>query len=329
MNSEKITKLFQLIGAALALPVGAAGAYTVYKAHFSSDVACQNLRASIVTTMEKNVGADAKRALLKKDVAEFEKACGDIDPEARAIFVAAIDGHKAPDFSAAESAKSAGQNAGNQNAASQNAANQSVAASQGTGAPSAAPSMDAPPPVTASPATAPPATPSLMQPAVSASPPPSPSARPIPAPISAAVPVAPSAPVAQGAASAQAKPTLPAPAPSAAASSKSAAVSPPKQAQTSADDANRRGWLTLARRGVVAGRAEINFDGFAFGVQSFPPPGTILKARWAVPVWPDPSEAQRDVISARGVLKAGNCVRVISVRSGVGRLWGEVTPSGC
>ena len=40
--------------------------------------------------MERRIAADAKRALLRKDIAEFDKTCGDGDPDARTVFQAAL-----------------------------------------------------------------------------------------------------------------------------------------------------------------------------------------------------------------------------------------------
>src|SRR5258708_8881397 len=48
MAWEKATNIFQLIGALLGIPAAAAGAYAVYRSHFSPDVACQGLRTTIL-----------------------------------------------------------------------------------------------------------------------------------------------------------------------------------------------------------------------------------------------------------------------------------------
>src|SRR5262249_61556099 len=42
---------------------------------------------------ERNVAPETKRSLLKKDVTEFDKLCGEGDPDARAIFQTAITEH--------------------------------------------------------------------------------------------------------------------------------------------------------------------------------------------------------------------------------------------
>lgn len=87
---EKHVKVWQLIGAILAVPAGIAGTYSVYRNYVSGGVSCPELRSTIIATLDRNIAADIKRALLKEDVARFEKNCGDKDPDARVIFNAAI-----------------------------------------------------------------------------------------------------------------------------------------------------------------------------------------------------------------------------------------------
>jgi hypothetical protein len=70
MALDKLVRLTQLAGALLAIPVAATGAVSVYRSYFSSDVLCQNLRSTILTTMDKNVPPPAKIVLLRKDVDE-------------------------------------------------------------------------------------------------------------------------------------------------------------------------------------------------------------------------------------------------------------------
>src|SRR5215813_8600234 len=93
MTSENVVKLLQMTGAALAIPAAAAGTFAAYQNYFSSDVTCQKLRSNIVAVMERNVAPETKRSLLKKDVTEFDKLCGEGDPDARAIFQAAVTEH--------------------------------------------------------------------------------------------------------------------------------------------------------------------------------------------------------------------------------------------
>src|SRR6201981_1764363 len=93
MTPENLVRLLQMTGAALALPAGAAGTFAAYQSYFSSDVTCQKLRNNIVDIMERHVAPETKRSLLKKDVTDFDKLCRDGDPDARAIFQAAITAH--------------------------------------------------------------------------------------------------------------------------------------------------------------------------------------------------------------------------------------------
>lgn len=94
MDWSKLTTYVQLTGAALAIPAAAAGTYSVYQNYFTNDAACHKLRTAIVATMERNVAPDAKRTLLRKDVTEFVKLCGNADPDAKVLFEAALEDHK-------------------------------------------------------------------------------------------------------------------------------------------------------------------------------------------------------------------------------------------
>jgi hypothetical protein len=95
MTAEHLVKLLQMTGAALAIPAAAAGTFAAYQSYFSPDVTCQKLRNDIVGILERNVAPDTKRSLIRKDVTEFDTLCGDGDPEARAIFQAAMSEHPA------------------------------------------------------------------------------------------------------------------------------------------------------------------------------------------------------------------------------------------
>src|SRR5438132_13832416 len=93
MTPENLVRLLQRTGASLGLPAAAAGTFAAYQSYFSSDVVCQKLRTNIVAILERHVAPETKRSLLKKDVAEFDKLCGEGDPDARAIFQAAVTEH--------------------------------------------------------------------------------------------------------------------------------------------------------------------------------------------------------------------------------------------
>ena len=90
MAGEGLVKLLQIAGAALGIPAAAAGTFAAYQNYFSTDVTCQKLRNNIIATMERSVAPETKRSLLRKDVTEFEKLCGEADPDARAIFHAVL-----------------------------------------------------------------------------------------------------------------------------------------------------------------------------------------------------------------------------------------------
>src|SRR5579863_1424229 len=87
---EKHIKIWQLVGAVLAVPAGIAGTYSVYHNYMSGGVSCSELRGSIIAVLDKNLAADVKRTLLRGDVEKFEKNCGNEDPDARVIFHAAV-----------------------------------------------------------------------------------------------------------------------------------------------------------------------------------------------------------------------------------------------
>jgi len=87
---DKHIKIWQLVGAVLAVPAGIAGTYSFYNTYVVGDVSCDSLRRSIIAALDRNLDPEAKRTLLRKDVADFDKHCGPKDPEAKVIFDAAI-----------------------------------------------------------------------------------------------------------------------------------------------------------------------------------------------------------------------------------------------
>ena len=94
MLPQRVVTTLQVLGAALGIPAAAAGSYSAYQNYFSSEATCQRLRTNILATMERRIAADAKRALLRKDIAEFDKTCGDGDPDARTVFQAALQQYR-------------------------------------------------------------------------------------------------------------------------------------------------------------------------------------------------------------------------------------------
>jgi hypothetical protein len=95
MTTEGWHRMLQITGAALGVPAAAVGTFAAYQNYFSTDVTCQKLRNDIIGIMERNVAPETKRSLRKKDVMEFDKLCGEGDPDARTIFQAAMAEHPA------------------------------------------------------------------------------------------------------------------------------------------------------------------------------------------------------------------------------------------
>jgi hypothetical protein len=90
MVPQRLVTGLQFLGAALAIPAAAAGSYSAYQNYFSTEASCQRLRTNILSTMERRIAPDAKRALLRKDIGEFDKSCGADDADARTVFHAAL-----------------------------------------------------------------------------------------------------------------------------------------------------------------------------------------------------------------------------------------------
>ena len=74
---------------------------------------------------------------------------------------------------------------------------------------------------------------------------------------------------------------------------------------------------------------EANFDGFS--APALPSIGTVLTARWAVPVWMElQPPGQPDVSRVQARLAAAGCVQVLGAQtSSNGRPWAEVKPAEC
>ena len=84
----------QLVGSLLAVPIGIASAYSFYRANFSPDTTCQNLRSGIIAMLDKSVDAATRRILVRRDVEAFEKSCGTVDPDATAAFKTLLEVEK-------------------------------------------------------------------------------------------------------------------------------------------------------------------------------------------------------------------------------------------
>jgi hypothetical protein len=86
-RTARFASLLQIAGSLMAIPVGLASAYSIYKANFSPDTQCEALRTSIIAMIDKKIDAPTRRMLVRRDVEAFEKSCGNFDPDAKAAFV--------------------------------------------------------------------------------------------------------------------------------------------------------------------------------------------------------------------------------------------------
>jgi hypothetical protein len=86
----RTVNMLQVVGSLLAIPVGLASGYSIYRANFSVETTCQSLRANIVAMIDKSVDAGTRRMLVRRDVESFEQTCGATDPDATAAFKALL-----------------------------------------------------------------------------------------------------------------------------------------------------------------------------------------------------------------------------------------------
>lgn len=92
----RLMLMLQLAGSFLAIPVGLASGYSIYRANFSPETTCHTLRSNIVAMIDKQIDASTRRMLVRRDVEEFEKTCGTVDPDAEAAFKALLASDRPP-----------------------------------------------------------------------------------------------------------------------------------------------------------------------------------------------------------------------------------------
>ena len=97
----RTVSMLQVVGSLLAIPVGLASAYSIYRANFSAETTCQSLRADIISMIDKRLDAGTRRILVGRDVEKFEQTCGSIDPAATAAFKTLLASEKSPAAAAA------------------------------------------------------------------------------------------------------------------------------------------------------------------------------------------------------------------------------------
>lgn len=86
---------FQAISTLIGVPLALASGYTLYRTNYAPETGCANLRASIVSMLDKNVDPATRRMLVKRDVEAFEQSCASFDPDAQAAFRTLLAADKA------------------------------------------------------------------------------------------------------------------------------------------------------------------------------------------------------------------------------------------
>jgi hypothetical protein len=82
----RFVSTLQIAGSLLAVPLGLASGYSIYRANFSPETTCQTLRSNIIGMLDKNVDSTTRRMLVRRDIEAFEQNCGAVDPDAHAAF---------------------------------------------------------------------------------------------------------------------------------------------------------------------------------------------------------------------------------------------------
>ena len=86
----RVVSTAQIVGSLLAVPLGLASGYSMYRANFSPETTCQTLRGNIIAMLDRSVDASTRRMLVRRDIAAFEESCGAVDPDAHAAFKALL-----------------------------------------------------------------------------------------------------------------------------------------------------------------------------------------------------------------------------------------------
>ena len=84
--SSRFTSSVQFLGSFVGIPLALLGGYATYSSNFSVEAKCQSLRTSIVSMLDKKADPSTLRLLMQRDVAAFQRDCGEVDPDAVAAF---------------------------------------------------------------------------------------------------------------------------------------------------------------------------------------------------------------------------------------------------
>jgi hypothetical protein len=311
MLQQRSVTMLQLVCAALGIPAAAAGSYSAYQTYFSNEAVCQRLRTSIIATMERKLAPDAKQALLRRDVADFDKTCGGSDPDARTVFQAALQ-EPPPAREARVKVAAADAQLPSLNA-SPSISPAPLFGTAGTG--------ERPGWITLSRREAGALISNFDGAAVSET-----SLLPLGTVLTAQwqLPVWTEPQLATVNDPSKLQSLLPA-----RACMRVLATRPGSgRLWALVAPASCNGWVALGHR--EAGAWIANFHGATISEASPPPAGTVLSAQRQLPVWSEPQlAAGNDQTKLQNMLPARACVRVLTTRPGAGRLWAEVAPAAC
>ena len=81
--SSRFTGSVQFLGSFVGIPLALLGGYATYSSNFSVEAKCQSLRTSIVSMLDKKADPSTLRLLMQRDVAAFQRDCGEVDPGCR------------------------------------------------------------------------------------------------------------------------------------------------------------------------------------------------------------------------------------------------------
>jgi hypothetical protein len=105
--SSRFTSSVQVVGSFVGIPLALLGGYATYTSNFSVEAKCQSLRGSIVSMLDKKADPSTLRLLMQRDVAIFQRDCGEVDPDAVAAFKNLLVAERAPTARAVKAETSA------------------------------------------------------------------------------------------------------------------------------------------------------------------------------------------------------------------------------
>jgi hypothetical protein len=95
-HTSRFMTAVQVISTLVAIPVGLASVYSIYRSNFTVEARCATLRGNIVSMLDKSADASTLRMLVRRDVVTFETDCGAVDPDAVKAFKTLLTAKAAP-----------------------------------------------------------------------------------------------------------------------------------------------------------------------------------------------------------------------------------------